>query len=439
MILILKALVIVIVRGNAWCDEVGTAFSFDVSLLQSPLHGLRLHKHTSHFGERHGKHTHTLGEGLQESGGVDTERRIQGQLKQETSERLTLQQEEQGKKKVNARQPAGQTNERQMKMGIGDVCPSPDDSLPSRTGVVESPRVLVVVICSTRANGIVWESVKRYLLDELHADLALAVSSTGGGTEAPQNDLLREHAKYVWEYPDPPDNDYRHAYAEMAARCGLSFDLQLDPVACGMENSVSGGIGSVKGSGAILWFFRYLALQRIFALENNPYSHFIITRSDYNYTVPHPKRLLDDAIMMPAGEDYFGITDRHTVIPRQLLPRAIGMLQVMGTHFSPAWCDDTPEAFLSHWFAMQNLTTKRFPRVMYAVVGDDTKQKTSWNTGKGGPNEDLPQGVRIKYKSEFDDAVKTHQEWQSCQTHAVTLSEEFCAERFHFWSDERDQ
>ena len=91
----------------------------------------------------------------------------------------------------------------------GTFCPTPSLQLPPipTTGGAP-PRVLVIVICSTRAQGLVWPSFKRYLLDELDADLALAVSVTGGGPSVPVEDNMRRNAKYIWEIKDPPSNDF---------------------------------------------------------------------------------------------------------------------------------------------------------------------------------------------------------------------------------------
>ena len=77
-----------------------------------------------------------------------------------------------------------------------------------------------------------------------------------------------------------------------------------------------------------------LALQNIVALGlEKQYTHVIVTRSDYNYTAPHPQALPDDALFLPEGEDYArrdatgkvrpAITDRHTVSVNDHLTRVV--------------------------------------------------------------------------------------------------------------------
>lgn len=308
----------------------------------------------------------------------------------------------------------------------GGECIRPDRQLPS--AAPGANRVLVIMICSTRGNQLSWASLKAHLLDELGADLALAVSAAGGGARPPTGDLLREHAKFLWEVPDPPGNEYRGAYEDVAKACGSpTFDPQKLRYC---HNTFGGLYKGTAGSGAMLWYFRYLALQHVLADPEamRPYTHFVVTRSDYSYTGPHPRRLLDDALMIPSGEDYGGVTDRHTVIPRAHLAAAIGMLSSIVTDTATDWCaSPDPEIFLKQWYASQQLPIVRFPRVMFALVSDAEEQKTSYAVGTH--HADFPADVRVKYAREYGIAKKTGHALQACEVHV----DENCRKNFKYW------
>ena len=147
--------------------------------------------------------------------------------------------------------------------------------------------------------------------------------------------------------------------------------------------------------------------------------------------MPHPNFLVDDALMVPAGEDYGGITDRHTVIPRNLVHRAVGMLYDVGRSSDDriTYCDKNPEGFLKEWYQKMDIEIRRFPRVMYGVVTSSTKQKTSWSVGQA--HRDVPKGIRLKYVDEFFGAQRSSRLWSQCEKNVWWISE--CKSTFQFW------
>lgn len=307
-----------------------------------------------------------------------------------------------------------------------DACVGTERSLPPLQVGKSARRVLVIMLCSTRANKLTWDSLKKNVLDPLGADLALSVSVTGGSSSATRDDQLRQNAKFIWEVKDPPQNDYGYHYKEVAKTCGHP-DVDMGRFNC---INTFGGIHGQRGSGAMLWYFRYVALQGVVHHPNEMqgYTHFVLTRSDYNYTAPHPLLLLDSALMIPDGEDYGGITDRHTVVPRELFPVATGMLFEMLTRSNGTWCDRAnPEALLKRWYKDKGLKIRRFPRTMYAVTSKSTQQAAHWSRGTAHP--DFTGNILLKYPREYESAKRNAEELRKCNEQPGKA----CLEKFASW------
>ena len=81
--------------------------------------------------------------------------------------------------------------------------------------------------------------------------------------------------------------------------------------------SLWGGVtldgGVLKGSGALIMLLRDMLLEKLTILKK--YDKIIITRFDHLYFYDHPPLSSDDVIEVPVGEDWWGITDRHHVVP----------------------------------------------------------------------------------------------------------------------------
>ena len=81
-----------------------------------------------------------------------------------------------------------------------------------------------------------WKYFERNVLEELNADLALAVSEKGGADHSNQIDNgnpFRARAKYIWEIQDPEQDDYTPLYEMVANLCGVDFKKQDMPSCLG--------------------------------------------------------------------------------------------------------------------------------------------------------------------------------------------------------------
>jgi len=178
-------------------------------------------------------------------------------------------------------------------------------------------RVLVVLLCETRAWELTADKLVSNVLDELHADLALCV----GDREAPNP--LYQRAKYVWQLAEP--ENWADAYDRAAGGGRWRVLLEVD-------EQLLGGIEDAEhpqlGSGAIgLYFRRFLEESVEQAAIAEEYDWIVVTRSDLMWPVPHPdvRYLSDRHIYALDGEDYGGVCDRHFVVPRRFLQRFLSV------------------------------------------------------------------------------------------------------------------
>jgi hypothetical protein len=178
-------------------------------------------------------------------------------------------------------------------------------------------KTLVCILGQTRAQDITWNNFNSYLLKSLNADLALCVAE-----KKTLNNQMYKNAKYIWKYKDL--KDYSKHFEDAQKKLIKSKKLIEKPNWKKMLKIKDFWLGRIKGSssirsgtGALLIFNRWFLLQKILKLGlNKKYDRFIITRSDFIWTIHHPsmKNLNSNYIWIPNGEKYGGYTDRHAVL-----------------------------------------------------------------------------------------------------------------------------
>ncbi len=284
---------------------------------------------------------------------------------------------------------------------------------------------LIIIIAETRAFEFSFDSFRTNLLDPLGADLALCVAESQW--EDSRNPFY-QLAKYIWTYPEP--DDWGSAYDQAQALEGCSGDwrnlLDLDGIWLG---GVHRDGSRTRGSGAILLFFRWFLNKSLLesgVLQN--YDRFIITRSDFIYTVPHyPIQGLDpDQIWIPEGEDYGGYTDRHIVVSRKDVDSVLGIADPIlrsPDELYEKMKNETEwnlERYVRFAFRDAGIDSRvrRFPYTMYAVRS--AEGRTSWSQGSFA--EGL--GYFIKYKNEYlnallaKDLIKSKENWNPITAYA---------------------
>jgi hypothetical protein len=288
--------------------------------------------------------------------------------------------------------------------GVQYKCGGSWNPTVARRGVIPAERVLVCVIGQTRGHELSWSSFKSCVLDELTADLAVCI---GVDSDYDYTNPFWQHAKYRWTAPEYSDYGDAFDYAQRWL-CANGTHPDWRPLLRIKDLWLGGIVGEEAhpGSAAILMFFRWLllhSLERDGVLEN--YDRFVVTRSDFVWTCPHPPlEILDpERLWFPAGEWYGGVTDRHVVAARRDLPSYLDLIRPVLTEperlqKEMGVRDDWNfESYIAYHLAHHGMTDRisYFPYVMYSVrkFGAGTR----WAAGRFEPS------VRqiVKYPSEL--------------------------------------
>jgi hypothetical protein len=277
-------------------------------------------------------------------------------------------------------------------------------------------KVLVCLLGSTRAHQLTFPSFKQRVLDELNADLALALAIDENYEYA---NSYWQHAKYHWTTPFL--NDFGEAFD--FAQWSLCRERKLAApdwrIMLGINGMWQGGIKSPDpqpGHASLVFVIRWLLLQ---GLKHDDvldrYDRFVITRSDFVWLCPHPPlSILDrDAIWVPNDEHHGGLNDRHLVVSRADLADCLNLIEDIVLEPSQLYkefeymkgrpfVNNNIEQFLAHHIRRKKLfhKVKMFPYVMYLAREASDKSRT-WSSGMYEPAV----GHYIKYPVEFRTAV----------------------------------
>jgi len=272
---------------------------------------------------------------------------------------------------------------------------------------------LVVILCETRAFRLCQDKFKENLLDQMNCDLALCVG-INKNTEKEGNKYY-SYAKYIWEVDDPPDCGpvYTDICLKENGDPNWKDLLNIEEDSGEKEDLNLGGIRTLKakGSGAYLYYYRWLLLQQLRREELiSKYKWFIITRSDFIWNIPHPNTsiLNDNYIYIPDGEKYGGITDRHTILPAKYVETYLNIIHpiihnpLLVKNIYNDLDHINPECFIKWWLEYNNIYkyVKYFPYIMYSVR--EKNGSTSWSKGDWS-EENM---YYIKYSTEFNSYKK---------------------------------
>ena len=270
-------------------------------------------------------------------------------------------------------------------------------------------RVLVCVIGQTRSHQLTWKGFKKHVLDELQADLALAI---GVDDTYDYGNPFWQHARYRW--PTQEFDDYGDAFDQ--AQRWLCRDTGIEPpdwrILLKIKHYWLGGIKgdeAHRGGAAIPLYFRWWLrhnLIRDAVLQH--YDRIIVTRSDFMWTIPHPPMSLlsRDNLWFPDGEYYYGLTDRHMVASAEHILDATNLMEdvllrpkQLAAAMAPCsrW---NMESVLAMHLERVGLRAKVkvFPYVMFAVRGEQ-------DVTRGALGKFVDEvGAYVKYPREYADA-----------------------------------
>lgn len=266
-------------------------------------------------------------------------------------------------------------------------------------------KTLVCVICQTHSWELTWSGFKRLILDELHADLAVCISTTESYN---YDNPFWNHAKYKITFPEYNDLadgfDYIQDYE-------LDFTKYIKPNWREILEIDSGNwLGGIYKNGtplpsksAIVWIARWHLLQCIKA-ENlfDKYDRIIITRSDYMHTLKHPsmKWLDPKYIWVPDGEGNGGITDKHAVLSKHNYEYYLNMVAELVTEPN-VYIDSMKgqvwnrERFLRYHLSKHHCAIKFYPYHMYTVR--QVNENLDWHKASFSSEH----GHYVKYDHEY--------------------------------------
>jgi len=171
------------------------------------------------------------------------------------------------------------------------------------------------------------------------------------------------------------------------------------------------------GSAGILLVFRWLVQQRLMAeprlLER--YDTFILTRADYMYLCSHAPlstfRAEEADVWVPEGQDFGGVTDRHTVMTRRSVMKVLNVTTSaiqdpvgLQAESKDRTCLNL-EMTLKYYYRREHLRVMHFNRTMFAVMKVD-KDRSRWAKGHVGRGMDITVahkfGIQYKYLTELN-------------------------------------
>jgi hypothetical protein len=291
--------------------------------------------------------------------------------------------------------------------------------------IASQPRVLVAVLSSTRAEELTYNSFERYLIDPLHADLALAVSESGGGAHSVRSGPYYRRAKFIWEMPEPRSNDYGPLFENLAEVCNnrTTFITDLKQHLIPHGNWLGGirSCGGCDGSGAIqMWFRLFLWQNLVKSGVLSSYDTLILTRSDHLYIAPHPPipRMQQDQILAVTGQDYGGLCDRHFIVPMTGAAHFLGMAgHVTSKSVTEIFgkSDINAETSIRMYLDWHHMKVARFRRTMF-LIRDPADKDTAWSADHH-TEMSTNEGYIVKYRDEYNEAQATAQ-WLAQQNNS---------------------
>ena len=275
-------------------------------------------------------------------------------------------------------------------------------------------KTLTIITCQTREGNFNFPLMLDNLLKPLNSDLAFCGSA---GNDAADS-ILRE-SKYIWNFPEP--KDWELACDEISQSGSSWRDL------CTPGNSfldVSWFRDSSIASGFIVMYWREVLRLNLNLEILSQYEWFVITRSDFQWVVPHPNvdLLNKDEIYLLDGEKYGGISDRHMIFHRNFAEQILGIASPIFQdsknlleYLKNNSIDDLNcERFLLLMMEKNGIANRfRFlPYLGFCVRHHETS--TRWSRGKYDKKLDLyiKYPTERRYSSRAKFAVRSDEDWK---------------------------
>lgn len=175
----------------------------------------------------------------------------------------------------------------------------------------DSSKYLIILAGSPRGGEHTWKSVKKFVINKLSADVAICT-----GKNFLKNQSFLSYANYDWSF-DEPKNWSDYYIKNYPKKWQIPFSLGKNT---GLYES-----GLIHLAIKDIIFKNYLEII-------NSYDFIIYTRFDQLHLNYHLHGI-EDKILIPDGEDYFGICDRHALIPKKYTKEFFGTIDFFFNNF----------------------------------------------------------------------------------------------------------
>jgi len=244
-------------------------------------------------------------------------------------------------------------------------------------------KYLVVLAGSPRGGKKTWDSLNRNVLKPLNADLAICTDLWN------ENQILSDVAKYKWIVG--PFKNYESYYEE---KFQGSWKTYFN----------SGHDTGLYSSGLIHFLFKDI-IKNSYLDNILDYEYLIYSRFDQYYVSEHPEAETDK-ILIPKGEDYFGVCDRHAILPTKYAYDFLDICSYIDSDKAlqeiPEFnnCETTFKNHLQHSNLLEKV--KRIDRIQF--TSSLKNDETNWRIPKY--KVFLYKDLMIKYPDEFIDGIK---------------------------------
>ena len=245
-------------------------------------------------------------------------------------------------------------------------------------------KYLVVLGGSPRGGEKAWNSMYKYVKEHLKADLAICT-----GRKWLNNQSFIDKAEFDWTFDEV--DDWSEYYTKNHNKQWVeAFEL--------------GRNTGLLESGFIHFAIKEIILERHIE-EIEQYDYIIYSRFDQMY-IDYHLHGYDQNILIPEGEDYFGIGDRHILIPSMFARKYFGILKFYLNNYNEFKninylnCETVNDLHLKSFISEENIL--RTKRIQFTVA--EKKDQTNWR--KAIYKIYLLRNIKLKYPDEFLKAVE---------------------------------
>jgi len=245
-------------------------------------------------------------------------------------------------------------------------------------------KYLVVLGGSPRGGEKAWNSMYKYVKEHLKADLAICT-----GRKWLNNQSFIDKAEFDWTFDEV--DDWTEYYTK-------NYNKQW------VEAFELGRNTGLLESGFIHFAIKDIILERHIE-EIEQYDYIIYSRFDQMY-IDYHLHGYDQNILIPEGEDYFGIGDRHILIPSMFARKYFGILKFFLNNYNEFKninylnCETVNNLHLKSFISEENIL--RTKRIQFTVA--EKKDQTNWR--KAIFKIYLLRNVKLKYPDEFLKALE---------------------------------